>query len=96
MVHGILLSRVPRAEVDDLVQDVFLSAMQRLASLREAASFGGWLAAIARNRATDHLRRTPVTTELPESLADDGRGIGRKRSRSWRSSSSCPMRTARR
>jgi len=69
MVHGILLSRVPRAEVDDLVQDVFLSAMQRLASLREAASFGGWLAAIARNRATDHLRRTPVTTELPESLA---------------------------
>ena len=69
MVHGILLSRVPRAEVDDLVQDVFLTAMQRLASLRDTAAFGGWLAAIARNRATDHLRRTPVTTELPESLS---------------------------
>ena len=62
MVHGVLLTRVPRAEVDDLVQDVFLTAMDRLPMLREAAAFPGWLAAIARNRATDFLRRRHLNT----------------------------------
>src|SRR5437879_13689862 len=44
MVHAILLGRVPRADVDDLVQDVFLTAFTRLRGLREPAAFGGWLA----------------------------------------------------
>lgn len=57
MVHGIVLTRVHRTHVDDLVQDVFVHALGRLASLREPAAFGGWLATIARNRATDHLRQ---------------------------------------
>jgi RNA polymerase sigma-70 factor, ECF subfamily len=57
MVHGILLSRVPYSYVDDLLQDVFLQAMPRLASLRDVSKFPGWLAAIARNRATDFHRR---------------------------------------
>jgi len=68
MVHGILLARVPRADVDDLAQDVFLQAMQRLRSLRDAAAFGGWLAAITRHRAADHIRRAPPTTELPDDV----------------------------
>jgi RNA polymerase sigma-70 factor (ECF subfamily) len=68
MVHGILLARVPRSDVDDLAQDVFLQAMQRLCSLRDAAAFGGWLAAIARHRAADHIRRAPPLTELPDDL----------------------------
>ena len=53
MVHAILLARVPPAEADDLVQDVFLSAMRQLRGLRTAAAFRGWLGAIARNRAID-------------------------------------------
>lgn len=48
VVHGILLARIPPADVDDLVQDVFLHAMHKLPSLRDAAAFAGWLAAIAR------------------------------------------------
>ena len=68
MVHGVLLSRVPRSDVDDLVQDVFLQAMRRLGSLRSAEAFGPWLAAIARNRARDHWRRGEDTVELPEEL----------------------------
>ena len=71
-VHGILLSRVPRAEVEDLVHDVFLTAMQRLGSLRDPAAFGGWLVAIARNRATDHLRRALQTSRLTDGLVGDG------------------------
>jgi len=66
MVHGVLLARVPFAEVDDLVQDVFLSAFLRLSTLRAPAAFGPWLAAIARNRAVDYHRRPPV-----EPIGDD-------------------------
>jgi RNA polymerase sigma-70 factor (ECF subfamily) len=69
MVHGILLARVPFDDVDDLVQDVFLSAFKRIQSLREAGAFGGWLAMIARNRAVDFHRRKRETEELPENLA---------------------------
>ena len=57
VIHGVLLARVPHADVDDLVQDVFLSAWHRLRSLREPAAFGGWITMIARNRATDFHRR---------------------------------------
>src|SRR5450432_2806635 len=56
MVHGILLARVPAGDAEDLVQDVFLSAMKQLAGLRTAAAFRGWLGAIARNRAIDYFR----------------------------------------
>lgn len=69
MVHGILLARVPRNEVDDLVQDVFLQALRQLASLREDYAFGAWLAMIARNRAYDYHRRSRECSELPENLA---------------------------
>src|SRR5438552_11358518 len=47
MVHAILLGRVPRRDVDDLVQDVFLAAYTRIGELRDAAAFGGWIATIA-------------------------------------------------
>ena len=57
MVHGILLARVPAGDAEDLVQDVFLSAMRQLRGLRTAAAFRGWLGAIARNRAIDYFRQ---------------------------------------
>jgi RNA polymerase sigma-70 factor, ECF subfamily len=70
MVHGVLLAKVPVGDVDDLVQDVFMLALRRLATVREAGSFGAWLAAIARNRANDYHRcSTPedqLTDETPE------------------------------
>jgi RNA polymerase sigma-70 factor (ECF subfamily) len=79
MVHGILLARAPRSEVDDLVQDVFLLAMRRLPTLREPSAFGSWIAAIARNRANDYHRREPETVELPPDLpserADDAEAV---------------------
>src|SRR5215475_9550240 len=44
LVHGVLLARVPRAEVDDLVQDIFLHAFKKLNTLRDRAAFGPWIA----------------------------------------------------
>ena len=77
LVHGILLARVPRAEVDDLVQDIFLHAFKKLHTLRESASFGPWIAMIARNRAVDFHRRSRATVEI----TDDLRGSDKQQSK---------------
>jgi RNA polymerase sigma-70 factor (ECF subfamily) len=68
VIHGILLVRVPRTDAEDLVQEVFLSAWNRLDGLRDPAAFGGWLAMIARNRATDFQRRAVESVQLPPDL----------------------------
>src|SRR5215467_10182903 len=66
MVHGILLARVPAGDAEDLVQDVFMSAMRQLRGLRTAAAFRGWLGAIARNRAIDYFRQVRPSVPLDE------------------------------
>lgn len=68
LVHGILLSRVPRAEVDDLVQDIFFHAYKKLHTLRDSSAFGPWIAMIARNRAVDFHRRSRETVEINDDL----------------------------
>ena len=69
MVHGILLARVPVCDVEDLVQDVFLRALPRLPTLRNASRFGAWLATIARNRAVDYHRQSKSASVNPDSLS---------------------------
>jgi RNA polymerase sigma-70 factor (ECF subfamily) len=68
VVHGLLLARVPRDDVEDLVQEVFLTAWSRLDGLRDAGAFGGWLVTIARNRAADFHRRHEDHQALPPTL----------------------------
>lgn len=68
LVHGILLARVPRVEVDDLVQDIFLHAFKKLHTLRDRAAFGPWIAMIARNRAVDFHRRSRDTVEITDEV----------------------------
>ena len=68
MVHGIVLARVPYGEVQDIVQDVFLLAYKNLKTLRDKNTFGGWLAAIARNRAAEFHRSKRECVELSEEL----------------------------
>jgi RNA polymerase sigma-70 factor (ECF subfamily) len=69
LVHGVLLARVPRDEVDDLAQEIFLHALRKLHTLREAKAFGPWIAMIARNRAMDFHRSTRETVEVTEQIA---------------------------
>jgi RNA polymerase sigma-70 factor (ECF subfamily) len=68
MVHGIILSKVPRDEVSDLVQEVFVTAYTKLHTLREANAVGGWLAMIARNYANDFYRKMKPTEELSQTI----------------------------
>ena len=70
LVHGILLARVRPAEVEDLVQDVFLRALPRLGDLRNVSRFGAWLATITRNIATDYYRRSQTQPQSSEDGVD--------------------------
>jgi RNA polymerase sigma-70 factor (ECF subfamily) len=48
LVHGVLLSRFRPAVAEELTQECFLIAFQKLHQLREPAKFGPWIVAIAR------------------------------------------------
>lgn len=63
-VHGVVLARASYHEAADLTQDTFAIALERLPQLAEPAAFPGWLMAIARNRAIDHVRARKPTDEL--------------------------------
>ena len=88
VVHGVLLARVPRADADDLTQDVFLQAMRRLGDVRQGASVGGWLVAMARNAAAslarrprasslaDHDTAAPFEPDAGEGMEEAGRILG--------------------
>lgn len=81
MVHGVLLARVPRPDVDDLVQDVFLLALRRLPTLRQPESFGAWLATIARNLANDFHRRSVPENRWVQETADSVAGENTEKDR---------------
>src|SRR5262245_23560732 len=68
LVHGVLLARLPREEVPDVMQDVFLAAFKNLGSLRDRNAAGGWLVKIARNHAANYYRRSHPTEELGDGI----------------------------
>jgi RNA polymerase sigma-70 factor (ECF subfamily) len=79
LVHGIVLSRVGPSDVDDVVQEALLSMHRGLADVRDPAALPGWICAIARNAATDQLRRrsrTPPRSPLEDVAAPRRGGDG--------------------
>jgi RNA polymerase sigma-70 factor (ECF subfamily) len=74
-INGVVLARVPRDEVQDIVQEVFIAAYKNLRSLRDNSVFGPWLVKIARNRAAEFYRRSRPNEELSDTMAkpDDRR-----------------------
>ncbi len=69
MVHAIALGRAPASDADDLTQEAFLRAWQRLPSCKDPARFGPWLASLTRNLITDHMRKQrPTLVPVPPDL----------------------------
>jgi RNA polymerase sigma-70 factor (ECF subfamily) len=72
-VHAVVLVRVDPREAGDVVQEVFLLALERLGQLAEPAAFPGWVLGIARSRAGEAARRRrplelveePASPEVP-------------------------------
>lgn len=73
MVHGVALARLTPAEADDVVQEVFLTAIERIGTLRDSAAIGGWLCMIARTRSIDARRATSRIADgaVPEGVHED-------------------------
>jgi RNA polymerase sigma-70 factor (ECF subfamily) len=46
-----------KVDAEDITQDVFLKAFQKISSVKEAAKFRGWLFSIALNRIRDFQRK---------------------------------------
>ncbi len=57
-----------RTEVDDLVQETFMTAWREISRLRKPESFGPWVSAVARNlartAAADSSRRSRMRPEI--------------------------------
>ena len=68
LVHGVVLARVPHDDVQDIVQDVFLTAYNQLHTLRDKGAVGAWMVTIARNRAAEFYRQSRPTEELNDEL----------------------------
>ena len=71
-VLGLILRMVRnRGEAEELAQDVFLKAFDRLASYDQGRKFSSWLFKVAHNATIDHLRRRRLVTVPLESPDDD-------------------------
>ena len=56
------------ADAEDVVQETYVRAWQKLSTLKDTAAVSGWLCRIARNVATDKLR---ARKSRPQVFADD-------------------------
>jgi RNA polymerase sigma-70 factor (ECF subfamily) len=54
------------AEAEDVMQESFLQAFQRIDSYREESTFGSWLKRIVVNRSLDELKRNRAEYSLDE------------------------------
>lgn len=77
-LKSFLLNRIDAAEIDDVIQDVFLAAWRALPGYDGRSQFRTWLFAIAFNKVRDHyrarMRRISEVhvKEAPVNLADEG------------------------
>lgn len=65
--------RVREADVDDVVQEVFVRLLRGLPALRDEERFGPWVYQVARSAIVDHLRsaaRLPRAVAEVEEVAD--------------------------
>lgn len=77
--------RVASAEIDDVLQDVFVRMQRGLPGLRDEERFTSWLFQIARNSVAEHQRSRgrhplpdePTATELPAESSEDDREASR-------------------
>lgn len=71
--------RVAPADVDDVMQDVFLRIQSNLGSLRDGERFGPWVYQVARSAIADHRRRSarhpPAPPDAPAELADEAEPV---------------------
>jgi len=66
MLGFFMRNRVDPAEAEDLLQEVFISAVRQADSFRGESRVSTWLWTIARNRLIDHVRARKPETQLDD------------------------------
>lgn len=67
-----------KADAEDVLQEVFFSAYQKYAQLKNTASFKAWIISIARNKCNDYFRKKAACYEIPiDELAEQQLSEGR-------------------
>lgn len=69
-VHAVVLARADYRDAGDLVQDVFVIALERLNQLADPGAFPGWIMTVARTRAIDHRRKRQPSELVDEPAAE--------------------------
>lgn len=69
---------VEKADADDILQEVYLTAYQKFGQLKDKESFKAWIISIARNKCNDYFRKKAAQYEIPidaltEKELSDGR-----------------------
>ena len=54
-----------KADADDVLQEIFLSAYQKLPQLKNKGAFKAWMISIARNKCNDYFRKKAAQHEIP-------------------------------
>jgi RNA polymerase sigma-70 factor, ECF subfamily len=69
-VYAIALRRLSNhAEAQELSQEVFVQAMEKIDQLRQPECFGGWIRSIAKRMAINRaVRRSPLLSSQPDEL----------------------------
>ena len=58
--------RIPvKVDAEDVLQEIFLTAYQKLEQLKKPESFKAWILSIARNKCNDYFRKKAVQLEIP-------------------------------
>ena len=69
-----LKGQASREDLEELLSDVFVTLWRHRMELDPERSLRSWLAAVARNRAIDYLRRRKEIHPVPEGLPDPAPG----------------------
>src|SRR6476646_1193905 len=77
-LFGLACRMVGRAEAEDLLQEIFLTAHRKLDQYKGDASLGTWLFRLGANQCIDFLRSrgtrlAQLTESFDETIASDGR-----------------------
>lgn len=70
-----------KADADDVLQDVYLTAYQKFSQLKNKDSFKAWMIRIARNKCNDYFRKKATPYEIPmdeiteKELSDSRHGV---------------------
>jgi len=70
-----------KADADDILQEIYLTAYQKLPQLKNKDAFKAWLLSIARNKCNDYFRKKAAQCEIPidelteKELSDGRQGV---------------------